>query len=156
MWRERAVAIWNRLKQSHRTTPKPRILAVMTSEADRLCLRHAAERLAFESAFASSVQESVPLLSTTRFAVIVCDRNLPGLDWQHTLQILSSLSPESCLILVSPVNDEYLWQEVVQRGGYDVLTTPLRDEQVVHTLSQACWYWQSGSGSGNHTFSHGI
>jgi FixJ family two-component response regulator len=45
------------------------------------------------------------------------------------------------VILVSGVADAYLWQEVVRREGYDILTKPLHTENVLRSVKLALSYW---------------
>jgi FixJ family two-component response regulator len=47
------------------------------------------------------------------------------------------------VILVSGVRDDYLWQEVIRRGGYDVLPKPLRADSVARIVKLALSYWKS-------------
>ena len=63
--------------------------------------------------------------------MILCDRDLPGRGWRETVEDLASSPHRACIILVSEVVDTYLWNEVVRTGGYDVLSKPLREDEVV-------------------------
>jgi len=47
--------------------------------------------------------------------------------------------------LVSKVADEYLWNEIVRRGGYDILSKPLQEDEVVRAIKLARSYWSSTS-----------
>jgi len=119
------------------------VLALLPAGSDPACLRQAAERLALPLLVLRSLEEAIDLLPKQRFAIIVCDRDLPGFDWHDTVAALIALAPGSCVLLTSSVNDEYLWREVIQSGGYDVITKPLRAQQVEHALDLAWWYWKA-------------
>jgi len=41
--------------------------------------------------------------------------------------------------------DDYLWNEVVRRGGYDVLSKPLREEDLMRAIKLAWAYWNSAA-----------
>ena len=86
---------------------------------------------------ASDVREGVELLRCRPFAVAVCDRDTVGPDWRNALDILVAHAAGACVILISHAKDDYLWQEVVQRGGYDVITKPFRQELVVRSIQFA-------------------
>ena len=43
--------------------------------------------------------------------------------------------------MTSPVNDGYLWGEVIRRGGYDVLAKPLEEDQTVRFVNLAWSLW---------------
>lgn len=116
-----------------------RLLAILCSEADRSLLKLAStQRVNWEPVAAGSWDEAVPLLASGRFAVIVCDRDLPGRDWRQTVRDLAKLSP--CILLASAGIDGSLWQEVVQCGGHDVLGKPLEERIVLKTIDQALRY----------------
>jgi hypothetical protein len=42
---------------------------------------------------------------------------------------------------MSRVVDEYLWNETVRRGGYDVVSKPLREEDLIRVVRLAWSYW---------------
>ncbi len=50
---------------------------------------------------------------------------------------LAATSPHSCILLVSPTNDDYLWWDVLHHRGFDVLIRPLRDESVLRAVDTA-------------------
>jgi hypothetical protein len=69
-----------------------------------------------------------------RLPIVLYDRDLPGPHWQEAFEDLSSARRPAALILLSNVSDPYLWEEVVQHGGFDVLTRPFRREEVLSLL----------------------
>lgn len=54
------------------------------------------------------------------------------------------LTHGACVILISAVSDGFLWQEVVRRGGLDVLSKPLRPDHAANVIKWAMAYWNSG------------
>jgi hypothetical protein len=50
---------------------------------------------------------------------------------------LAATSPRSCILLVSPTNDDYLWWDVLHHRGFDVLIRPLREEIVLRVIDTA-------------------
>jgi FixJ family two-component response regulator len=75
--------------------------------------------------------------------VVLCDRDLPGLEWQKGIPRLVSASSTPCLILLSDVSDPYLWDELVQHGGFDLLTRPFQREGVLAMLDFAYTHWKT-------------
>jgi len=69
--------------------------------------------------------------------VILVDRYFQGSDWRFTLSSMVNLESNSCLILLSDVSDQYLWNEVVQLGGFDVLARPFQRSDVLRILEFA-------------------
>ena len=50
---------------------------------------------------------------------------------------LAASSPRSCIILISPKKDDYLWWDVLNHRGFDVLIRPLREEHVLRMIDAA-------------------
>jgi hypothetical protein len=46
-------------------------------------------------------------------------------------------------MLVSKVIDGSLWNDVVRSGGYEVLSKPLREDDVSRVMKLAWSYWNS-------------
>lgn len=120
-----------------------RILAIMPNDSERQTLLGIAERSRWRLEFAATCKSAVERLREETFAIVLCDRELPGSDWRQMVESLLAGSPGVCLILTSPVNDDYLWQEVIQRGGYDVLTRPFQEDKVRNAIDLAWSYWIS-------------
>jgi len=93
--------------------------------------------------FAETCNEARAAVDRLRAPVILCDRDLPGEDWREVVEILARPPQRTCIILISKVVDDYLWNEAVKRGGHDVLPKPLREEDVVRAVRLAWSYWNS-------------
>ena len=122
------------------TAEKISVLAITSNDADRRSLSIFAIRGQWDLAFASACPEALAILKRGRAAVIICDRDLPGLNWRKCLEDLAASSRGCPIILTSSVYDEYLWEEVVHSGGYDVLGKPLQEEQAVRAVNLAWSY----------------
>ncbi len=88
-------------------------------------------------AAARSSDEAVAAIESQEFSLVICDRDLPGEDWRDVLARLTSLSQPVCVFLASPVVDEYLWNEVIQHRGYDVVTKPYRYDELTRAVTFA-------------------
>ena len=75
--------------------------------------------------------------------IILLDRDLADGDWRNSLSACASASAGACTLLISRVADDYLWNEVVCNGGYDVLRKPLREQDVLRAVKFAWSYWNS-------------
>lgn len=124
--------------------PRLNLLAVTSKVEDRATFSVASISADWDLTVASSCEEAVRRLNGGCYPVIVCDRELPGFDWRDVMEILvRSAKPAACVILISPVNDGFLWQEVIRLGGYDVLSRPLRRERLTHAVNLAWSYWKA-------------
>jgi AmiR/NasT family two-component response regulator len=69
--------------------------------------------------------------------VVLVDRHFQGSDWRFTVASLLNPTANCCLILLSDVSDPYLWNELVQYGGFEVLARPFERSEVLRTLAFA-------------------
>jgi DNA-binding response OmpR family regulator len=69
--------------------------------------------------------------------VILCDSDLPDGNWKDVLEMAASLHDPPPVIVTSRLADEYLWAEVLNLGGYDVLSKPLDARELERTLRLA-------------------
>lgn len=80
--------------------------------------------------------------------VILCDRDLPGADWRTAVGSLAALPQRACVVLMSSVVDDYLRQELIRWGGYEVLAKPLRADNILRAIKLALSYWTSVASTG--------
>jgi DNA-binding NtrC family response regulator len=116
------------------------VLAVAPDERDQSSLSSFSARGQWDLALTGSCDEAMEALKKMRAAVILCDRDLPGVDWRDALEKLSAARPDCPIVLTSSVNDEYLWEEVIHKGGYDVLSKPLQEDLTVRAVNLAWSY----------------
>ena len=76
--------------------------------------------------------------------VILVDRHFQGSNWRSTVSSLLNPAASRCLILLSDVSDSYLWNELVQHGGFDVIARPFERSEVLRTLAFAQRHYESG------------
>ena len=94
-------------------------------------------RESLELRYAESRVEAFDLVNELNAPVIFYDRDWPNAEWRTTVHTFASHPHRPCVILASRVVDDYLWQELVRRGGHDVLAKPLRIEDVTRAIKLA-------------------
>jgi FixJ family two-component response regulator len=119
------------------------IVGLVLDEQDRRLLAGLGSRNQWSMSFAETIQEAQAHSEQLGASVILCDRDMPGREWGATVQALASSPHRPCVLLVSRVVDGYLWNEVVRRGGYDVLAKPLREPDVLRAIKLAGIYWNT-------------
>jgi CheY-like chemotaxis protein len=119
------------------------VIGLAFTDKDRGVLAEVCSRKQWNVLFADTCDQARAALDQVKAPVILCDRDLPGGEWRDVVQVLASSPHRACVILISRVVDDYLWSEVVQRGGYDVLLKPLREEDVVRAVRLAWSYWNT-------------
>src|SRR5690349_10435777 len=113
------------------------VLAISTDDRDRRSLAAISAGSQWDLIMAGSCEQALEILKRDRAAVILYDRDLTGRDWREALPLLAQAGP---VILTSRVNDQYLWEEVIRQGGYDVLAKPLQPDQTIRLVNLAWSY----------------
>jgi DNA-binding response OmpR family regulator len=122
--------------------PCIRIVSVLEGAEDRCLLDDVSARNQWDIFFANACDEACRLSDRLKPAVILFDRDVAGADWRQAVSSLASVSGSACILLISRVADNYLWNEVVSNGGYDVLPKPLREDEVLRAVRLAWSYWK--------------
>ena len=120
-----------------------RIVALVAGERDRELLSRLAVEHRWVLHFAATCGEARDALNESKAPIVLCDRELPATEWRDVIQMIVSSAHQTYAILVSKVADDYLWNEVIRRGGHDLLATPLREEDVLRAIRLAWSYWNS-------------
>lgn len=84
-----------------------------------------------------TVTDALMLFKRRPVDIIITDRELPDGCWRGLLDALRPLAAAPPLIVTSRLADEYLWAEVLNEGGYDVLAQPFDAEEVIRVISAA-------------------
>ncbi|MDQ2777034.1 MAG: hypothetical protein M3Y57_19245 [Acidobacteriota bacterium] len=121
-----------------------RLLAILPDPTDRDAVGVFASTNNWTLNVVGAIEPAVERLSHGPFPVVLIDRDVPEQDWRLSIQTLVSRDPSPCVILVSSVVGLYLFDEVVHYGGYDVLSKPLRNEQLRRTVGLAFTFWKNG------------
>jgi FixJ family two-component response regulator len=83
---------------------------------------------------ASHLEDPATALKGAAVPILLFDRDSAGGCWQVAMKRMIKSRRGVCVVLLSSVADQYLWDEVVHQGGFDLLTRPFRKEQVLSTL----------------------
>jgi DNA-binding response OmpR family regulator len=108
------------------------LLVVSADEQDHLSLQHACQlhRAAGRRDARLSIRRIRPW-------VVVCDQILADGDWRDLLRDLQRRAGMAPLILSSYLADDRLWAEVLNLGGYDLLTKPFGATEVSRVVRLA-------------------
>lgn len=98
----------------------------------RLC-----SRLRWQLTYANDLPIALKNLQDQTFDVVIYDRDMPGQDWRLAITSLAATAPWSTILLLSPLGHPELWNEVVRRGGHDILGKPISDDGVESALGLA-------------------
>jgi|SRR5579871_221616 len=78
-------------------------------------------------------------------SVIICERDLPDGSWKHLFNETQALPVPPKFIVSSRLADEYLWAEVLNLGGHNVLSTPFDAREVAYVVRYAAESWLRAS-----------
>lgn len=124
------------------------IVALVSNDEDRRLLSGICERHPWDVHFAGTRVDALAAANRWKAPVILCDRDLSRAEWRDAVHALAASMHGACVILLSAVLDDYLRSEVARNGGYDVLSKPLREEDVVRAIKLAWSYWNSTIATG--------
>jgi len=116
-------------------------LAISPFEEDLSFFQHMFDDAGWKLLSARTRREAVAELSHGAIAVVVCERHLIDGNWKDVLSRLASISNPPRLIVVSHRSDDGLWTEVLNMGGFDLLSVPLQEVEVVHAVGLAVFDW---------------
>lgn len=142
-------SVFTRSTTGRKTLP-PRIpvVAAVVSEQDRHVLASVSGQEVLEVHFVESCDEACAVAKHLIAPVILFDRDLPGAEWRTAVKSLAASPHRACVVLMSGVVDDYLRQELIRRGGYEVLSKPLRADNILRVIKLALSYWISTASPG--------
>src|SRR4051794_3813856 len=117
--------------------PPLRILSVSGAAEDHIAVRQSLSGIACGVQTAESCHSAFQILRYGRISIVVCERDLPDGSWRDVLERVDSSPERPFLIVTSRLADEWLWAEVLNLGGYDVLAKPFNADETRHVLVTA-------------------
>jgi DNA-binding response OmpR family regulator len=125
-----------------RAIAHPNVSALLISpyQADFECLYPIFQERNWKLQVAQTCRQACSALDRHEFAVIVCECKLPDGTWQTVHNYVEGTPAQ--LIVCSRLADERLWTEVLDSGGYDVVSTPFRREETLRMITAAWLQWQ--------------
>jgi hypothetical protein len=146
-----SVVMWQRIRSLFAPpaaqpgdAPRSRITIVsLLEDHDRSLIAGVCNENQWDVFFAKTCAEARQASEQIKPQIILIDRDLADGDWRRSLSVCASSSAGACALLISKVADDYLWNEVVCNGGYDVLRKPLREPDVLRAVKFAWSYWNS-------------
>jgi DNA-binding response OmpR family regulator len=120
------------------SAPRARILSVSGAAADHAVLRHAVKNTAWDLLTAATCREARQTMSYADPLVIFCECLLKDGTWKDVLEMVSGFDEPPFIVVISRLADDFLWSEVLNLGGYDVLAKPLVEIEVRRVL-ESLW-----------------
>lgn len=86
-----------------------------------------------------SCESAIDFLRRNRAAVAICEEELPDGGWKSVIRAAGAMPDPPSFVVIG--EEAPLWKEVSRLGGFDVLTRPLREADVVWTVASAWHHW---------------
>jgi len=106
-------------------------------EKDRPLLTEIFRRAGWRLLEARNRRRALHCLQKNPVQVVIAESDLPDWNWKHVLNDLRRMAAPPQLVVTSATADEYLWAEVLNVGGYDVLAQPLEADEVERVVVSA-------------------
>ncbi len=118
------------------------VLAISESAEDLNWLGGIFHRTNWKLVSVQTCRQALEVLASRRVPVVLCDRTLSDGTWKRLLNEFGQTSESPLLIVMSQQADDRLWAEVLNLGGYDVLSKPFDRSEVVRVISAAWLQWR--------------
>jgi DNA-binding response OmpR family regulator len=113
------------------------VLAIGDFANDRALLQDISRLAGWQLIEARDRRRAMQYLERQRVQVVIAESELPNWDWKKVLSDIRRLAEPPQLIVTSRTADDYLWAEVLNIGGYDVLPQPLERDEVERVVAAA-------------------
>jgi DNA-binding response OmpR family regulator len=113
------------------------ILSVSQWQTDHEALLDIVDNALWQVNTAEGYQEATLQLRNARIALVFCECSLLDGTWKDVLGAISQLDEPPLLVVTAKLADDFLWSEVLNLGGYDVIAKPFIEEEVRHVLAAA-------------------
>jgi response regulator of citrate/malate metabolism len=124
-------------------TNKISILIASPYEEDHRSFRAIFRRSNWTLLTASTIAESLRVLQDADVSVILCERDFPDGNWKDLLESAPTATTFPPRVIVTSADaDNYLWSEVLNCGGFDVLLKPVEPQELFRVASLANRSWR--------------
>jgi DNA-binding response OmpR family regulator len=112
-------------------------LLVGDYQGDRLLLQDVFRQPGWRLFEARGPRQAMHYLELSPVQVVIAESQTPKWNWKEILNDLRELAHPPQLIVTSHLADDYLWAEVLNVGGYDVLPQPFEREELERVVAAA-------------------
>jgi DNA-binding response OmpR family regulator len=118
------------------------VLLISPCEEDHRLVREILKQSNWQPHSAHTQREAFDFLRENVAPVAICEGELPDGDWREVLAQFEHMQCPPLLVVTSRMADEYLWSEVLNLGGYNVLAKPLNTKELFHVAGTAWMAWK--------------
>ncbi len=125
------------------SSPAVNIVCFVANESDRSLMAQLCRRDQWGVSFPESREQAEQALHEIKPQIMLFDRDIAGQHWREFVAGFAAATSGVCIMLLSKVIDDNLWNDLVSNGGYELLRKPLREEEVSRAVRMARSYWSS-------------
>lgn len=119
------------------------IVAAIAREEDRRELERILAPCRWALIWVRTAPEAVEAVLQTDAPIVISDDSLTEGEWRQLWSQLAANVRPPMFILASRVADDGLWAELLNLGGYNLLSMPFYPEEVIRTVHGALLAWQT-------------
>jgi DNA-binding NtrC family response regulator len=90
----------------------------------------------FRVAASSNAIDALAYVGRMRPRAILCHWEMPEMDGGEFLDRVKELSPDTRVVVSSPNADGLMYEEVLRRGGHDLVPEPFSQTTVLHAVER--------------------
>jgi hypothetical protein len=117
-----------------------RLLVVTRDDNFFLSVHEVATGCGWEARMVRTVERGLQILDEFRASVAIYDRAATEDNWRLDVERLTAGPDHPCVLLASPVDDEYLRAELVRHGGFDVIPRSADADRLVRNIQFAYFF----------------
>jgi DNA-binding NtrC family response regulator len=117
------------------------LVAIIQDPDDSKSLEQIAASYGWKISIVGSSDAAVAFLKEQPTPLVICDRDLSSEAWSDVLGKIAAQPQAVCVLLASRVADQYLWNQVIQHHGYDLVVKPFQPEELRRAVTFA-WSWR--------------
>jgi len=129
-------------RAADRSVRRRRVLLASSRQEDHKALAALLQGAPWTMLRTATWRDTLKVMGAIIVPVMLCVRNLPGLEWPNGLAGLGSILRLPALFLLSDVTSSTLSEDVLGFGAFDVLSRPFSRESLISTLEFACIHWE--------------
>lgn len=116
-------------------------LAISSFDEDLSFLQGMFQDAGWKLLTANTKRQAMAELKREQITVVISERNLIDGNWKDVLSLLAAILNPPRLVVVSRRTDDALWIEVLNMGGFDLISAPLQEVEVVYAVGSALLDW---------------
>lgn len=113
------------------------VLVVSPYKEDRSAVSQILHNPCWRIEHAASLVDARKCLSKTVVSVVICERDLSDGNWKDLLPCVRELPVVPSVVVISRHANDELWADVLNSGGYDVLSKPFDRRELVRVVGMA-------------------